>query len=413
MKMISLKSAFCLFLSFLLSCSLLLGTKTLVVSAEASESQSTESGETSSSEKEGEKDVSEKTDPRTLSAEEREKGVLCVWPLGLKYALPEILKDEHVKVRTDGIHADEEDRLYTSRGFYFRPQASLDLAKDIRFEYDATENRENYKKRMDEEVLPFDLPLFKVVNLRSDKLPESEEEREKLFREELEKASDFAKTPVKEIKKLLEEDGLSQYLLIFEDPETPLATAEDAELFKTVREGCEELLKNMQSFRAEKSEESFPKVEKWTFEGTDYNLSDEPITDAILKNAKLTYVVYWTTWCPDCHNELKFLGEQLDFLEEHDIQLLGIVKDVKAEEIDEDVLAEAHKVIDERGLTDAMPVMLDSDELEDGLFIRALNIPTTFFVDGEGKIYRAYVEPDTSKWQDEALAVLAEMDEKK
>jgi thiol-disulfide isomerase/thioredoxin len=108
------------------------------------------------------------------------------------------------------------------------------------------------------------------------------------------------------------------------------------------------------------------------------DIDGNQVTNAIFADKKLTMVNMWTTWCPPCIGEMPDLGKLARSMPEGS-QLVGIVLDA----YDPGALDEAQKILSKAGAT--FPQFLPSDGMS--LFLEKVEaIPTTVFVDADGKI---------------------------
>ena len=107
---------------------------------------------------------------------------------------------------------------------------------------------------------------------------------------------------------------------------------------------------------------------------------------------------FWATWCPPCRSELALFQSQLDELRTAGVKILAVSVDDRSQS------AAVEKLSAELGLSYTV-LLADSKTAEaysvlnERLFDRrrALAIPTSFLLDGEGrivKVYRGEVEPD-------------------
>jgi thiol-disulfide isomerase/thioredoxin len=112
------------------------------------------------------------------------------------------------------------------------------------------------------------------------------------------------------------------------------------------------------------------------------NLEGEAVSNAAFADKKLTMVNIWTTWCPPCVNEMPDLGSLGRSMPEGS-QLVGIVLDVEDPQEDSETIDDAKDILKESKAdflqilpVDAMEPVLD----------KVAAIPTTIFVDSQGKI---------------------------
>ncbi|WP_042144640.1 TlpA disulfide reductase family protein [Paucisalibacillus sp. EB02] len=96
---------------------------------------------------------------------------------------------------------------------------------------------------------------------------------------------------------------------------------------------------------------------------------------------------FWASWCGPCKKEMPEL-EQL--YAEHGDEIKIIAINATDSERNEQVVRE---YIDENGYT--FPVALDADMSVTDQMYRVVSIPTSYFIDTEGKIQTRYVGPMT------------------
>ena len=114
---------------------------------------------------------------------------------------------------------------------------------------------------------------------------------------------------------------------------------------------------------------------KVSFETTDLN--GNPVTSAdLLRGKKVTVINFWATWCPHCVEELPELQELHKELEARGCQVIGICEDA-------DTSADkAKSILSENGVTYTNIAL--AQEMYPMMPHKYL--PTTYFVDSEGRI---------------------------
>lgn len=127
----------------------------------------------------------------------------------------------------------------------------------------------------------------------------------------------------------------------------------------------------------EVSENGFP-VYMPEFSTTD--MDGEKVTNEIFKAYDLTVVNFWATYCNPCIDELPELAKWEKELPDN-VNLIGLLVDVDDKGSDQYQLA--RKII---GQTGADYQHLISTEAFDDIISNLAGVPTTFFVDKEGKI---------------------------
>jgi thiol-disulfide isomerase/thioredoxin len=108
------------------------------------------------------------------------------------------------------------------------------------------------------------------------------------------------------------------------------------------------------------------------------SVSGAPVTDAVFAGAKLTMVNIWATWCPPCRAEMPDLGSLARSMPKGS-QLVGILLDSG----ESGAMDDARKILTkaDADFLQILPVMEMKPVLD-----RIDAIPTTIFVDSEGKI---------------------------
>ncbi len=115
-----------------------------------------------------------------------------------------------------------------------------------------------------------------------------------------------------------------------------------------------------------------------TFEGTD--LEGNAISSDIFAQSKLTMVNVWATYCAPCLNEMPSLGELAEEYDTEDFQIIGIVSDMQ--EGKDQSLAE--NLVEQTGAS--YPHLLLNESIYYGLLTDVTAVPTTFFIDKDGKV---------------------------
>ena len=91
----------------------------------------------------------------------------------------------------------------------------------------------------------------------------------------------------------------------------------------------------------------------------------------------MTMINLGATWCTYCKSEMPELEELSKELADKDCQIIGICWDVE-----DDNVREAVKILEDRGVT--YTNIKATDEMKKTLFSPGL--PTTYFVDSEGRV---------------------------
>ncbi len=128
------------------------------------------------------------------------------------------------------------------------------------------------------------------------------------------------------------------------------------------------------SVAAKESQEVFPSFHT-------KSLSGEDVTNEIFARKKITVVNIWGTFCPPCIGEMPELGEWARNMPK-DAQLIGIVCDADGDQ-DKKTIAEARRILKEAD-ADFLNLVPNSEIMQYLENVQA--VPTTIFVDAQGKI---------------------------
>ncbi len=133
-------------------------------------------------------------------------------------------------------------------------------------------------------------------------------------------------------------------------------------------------------------------------------LTGESVTEAALEESALTMVNIWGTFCGPCISEMPDLGALDQEYADRGFRVVGIISDV-TEPGDET----AQEIVEQTG-ADYMHI-LASEDLRNGA-LRVINVvPTTVFVNSEGKrVGEAYAgSRSKEEWAEIIEALLAEV----
>lgn len=109
------------------------------------------------------------------------------------------------------------------------------------------------------------------------------------------------------------------------------------------------------------------------------DLEGNTVTDDIFSEAEITVVNFWATYCSPCINEMPQLEEWSQTMPEQ-AQIIGIAADVHSE--DSDLYTLAQQVVEKTGVSF---VNLVAAEEFTPVIKGIVGVPTTFFVDKDGK----------------------------
>lgn len=125
---------------------------------------------------------------------------------------------------------------------------------------------------------------------------------------------------------------------------------------------------------------SYSKVNFSQFSTRDLNGNE--VTQDIFADKKLTVINVWGTFCPPCIGEMPALGQLARDFADRDVQVVGLIIDVSGAN-DKAHLDSARKVVTEAN-ADFVNIYPDQN-LKDALQ-EVDAVPTTFFVDSQGKM---------------------------
>lgn len=137
---------------------------------------------------------------------------------------------------------------------------------------------------------------------------------------------------------------------------------------------------------------------------TTQTLSGEDVTESIFAKADLTMVNIWGTFCGPCIHEMPDIGELGREYADQGVQIVGLISDV-SEAGDETALE-----IVEATQADYMHIVASQD-LQKGILREVQVVPTTIFVDSEGRqVGDAYYGANSKEgWQEVIEKLLAEV----
>ena len=146
-----------------------------------------------------------------------------------------------------------------------------------------------------------------------------------------------------------------------------------------------------------------------SFSTTD--LDGNSIDQSVFADHKLTMVNVWATFCGPCISEMPELGELASEYADKGMQIVGLVSDVMDSDgnLNEEQLTLARDIVAETG---ANYTHIVPGEGLYGLLYQVSGVPTTLFVDSEGKqVGTAYVgAKDLDGWKEIADELLGSLE---
>ena len=147
-----------------------------------------------------------------------------------------------------------------------------------------------------------------------------------------------------------------------------------------------------------------------SFSTTD--LDGNTVDQSVLADYDLTMVNVWATFCRPCIKEMPDLGELAQEYADENVQIIGLVSDVLNTDgtISEEQVQTARDIVEQTG-ADYLHLLPSADLF--GVLGQISAVPTTFFVDSEGKQvgYAVVSAQSKDKWVETIDAMLAEVQE--
>ena len=132
------------------------------------------------------------------------------------------------------------------------------------------------------------------------------------------------------------------------------------------------------------------------------DLEGNEVDNSIFANADITVVNVWGTYCIPCIAEMPLLAQWAGELPDN-VQIVGIVVD--CDSVDSEEFEDAKMIIGESKAP--FTNIIAGDQFRDGLFDEITGVPTTFFVDSEGKcIAEAIVGADIEGYKETVEGLL-------
>ena len=131
------------------------------------------------------------------------------------------------------------------------------------------------------------------------------------------------------------------------------------------------------------------------------DINNKQVTEAIFADSRITMINVWGTFCGPCIREMPDLGILSKSYDSKDFQIVGIVIDAVNNKgaMNPKTVNSAKNIVKTTG-ADYLHIVPDSTLLN-GVLSDIYAVPTTFFVDSEGKIIgQVYTGSRTLKqWQ--------------
>lgn len=119
------------------------------------------------------------------------------------------------------------------------------------------------------------------------------------------------------------------------------------------------------------------------------------VTNSIFKDKAFTMVNIWGTYCPSCIKELSDLQEIYEEEKVNNMGMLGIVLDVKDELHTDKEVNKIRRILNNNNVK--FPNILVDSNFRASISDKVFNIPTTVFVNNEGKVISRMIESACTK----------------
>ncbi|MBU5438846.1 TlpA family protein disulfide reductase [Tissierella sp. MSJ-40] len=319
----------------------------------------------------------------TITAEEKEQGYRAYKDMGLKFKMSDVWKeyDDNLVVDRLGDEEDESNPIYTGRNYGFISNELIEKYYDV---IDNVENKEERNKKIDE-IFSQVKNIFSIAVFRKDKLPAEDKIAELTKMDHNEKISTISEYVFYFCRNDYDDTGLSE---------------EAKKGYKAMFDDVENIKSSLTVYKPMTPQESITGMKKLEFSLKDLEGND--VTDAIFKDNKLTMINIWGTFCGPCKREMPDLQALYEELKDEQISIIGIISDTPNPE-NEDA---ARQIIESSGVK--FINLIPDDNIKNNLLTSISGVPTSFFVDSNGKIVGEVITGSISKeeYQEKMLEAL-------
>lgn len=124
-------------------------------------------------------------------------------------------------------------------------------------------------------------------------------------------------------------------------------------------------------------------------------IDGKEVTNELFRDKKMTMINIWGTYCPSCIKELPYLQEIYDEFKEDNLGMVGVIIDVPIEKTEGKEFYKAKKILDEHNIQ--YPNVQLDQKFKECTTGKIFFVPTTIFVDHEGKVIGDLIESAYSK----------------
>lgn len=130
------------------------------------------------------------------------------------------------------------------------------------------------------------------------------------------------------------------------------------------------------------------------------DLEGNAVDNSLFAESDITVINFWGTYCPPCIREMPDLAKWSDEMPDN-VRIIGIVIDVDSTDSEE--YSKAVDIVSDAGVK--YTNLLVCQDMA-GIFKELVGVPTTYFVDSEGKIL---CEPITGAYVDEYKSTVEDL----
>ena len=328
-----------------------------------------------------------------LSEEEQNDNWKSFKEIGFKVHMPKEISEKKDVILADRL-GDDETEDYPIYGGYLYAYYSETTKKAYNAIIENEEiNREDKIKMIETDITPNIKEIFALLTLRANLVTEGNTIEKILQEEELKFET------IEEVGR----DNKYIYLVAFSNGKNIEGLSEeDAKEYKTLVEIAPSIKEGLKTAMPVSSKAALTSVTGLTFDTLD--LEGKQVTSEVLKDAKVTMVNIWATWCPPCKAELPDIGRLAKNYKEKGGQVIAICSDVTDE--DTSALEEAKDIIKDAECDSV--IVLRKNKTLDSIYANIRAFPTTLFFGADGNVIAPVIvggrsEADFAKVFDECL----------
>ena len=336
----------------------------------------------SCSKKEEKKEEKTNSTVTTVANESKDDGMEVFEDIGFKVRLPKEFNDldGNITAQELGDDTDEEEPVLGGLQYqYISDTTKQDTDKILN---DDSLSRQEKKDKIDNEIYPRIKDIFSLATLRANLVKDENEIKEILF------ASD--------IKVVRKTDKYIQVITFSDGSNVEGLTEEEQKQYKEFINVAKSIQDMAQAMDPKPKTQALQSITGLNFKTQD--LEGNEVTSDIFKNADVTMVNIWATWCGPCKEELPDIGRVAKKYRAKGAQVVAICSDVM--EGDDSVLDEAKEIIQD---SECDFIVLRNNSSFDSIFKNIQAFPTTLFFDKNGDLVGDVVIGGRSEAEFEAL----------